>query len=196
MAYTLQGQKGGTVRFNPRSSGTVSKESESYSSNVTSNPMEKGADTNDHVNNEPGTLSISGVIIGGMAAVKSLKAMREKRDIITYTGKTRLNNLVFTQLKFDYDYKNKKGASFSATFKKVNIVGSKSSDDNGSMNDQDEGKGGSNQLKKTGNAGLTTTSSQQVSKASKERHDASYSGGSSSSPFTQQTGGYDGLGGG
>ena len=51
MAYTLTGRKGGTVRFVPFENGVVEKESESYSSSVTSNPVEDGADINDHVNN-------------------------------------------------------------------------------------------------------------------------------------------------
>ena len=115
MAYTLTGRKGGTVRFVPFENGVVEKESESYSSSVTSNPVEDGADINDHVNNAAGQLTISGTIVGGDSAINALKAMRESRDIITYTGVTRMTNLVFTSLKFDRSYKNRTGASFSAT---------------------------------------------------------------------------------
>ena len=50
MAYTLTGRKGGTVRFVPFQTGVVEKESESYSSSVTSNPIEAGSEINDHVN--------------------------------------------------------------------------------------------------------------------------------------------------
>ena len=39
MAYTLTGRKSGTIRFEPRSTGIVEQESESYSSTVTSNPI-------------------------------------------------------------------------------------------------------------------------------------------------------------
>ena len=49
MAYTLTGRKSGTVRFNPMQTGVVEKESESYSSTVTSNPIENGSTINDHV---------------------------------------------------------------------------------------------------------------------------------------------------
>ena len=101
MAYVLTGQNGNTVRFEPHDTGVVEKESESYSSSVTSNPIEDGSDINDHVNNAAGTLNISGVIIGGDSAIDALKEMRESRDIITYTGVTRMTNLVFTNLKFD-----------------------------------------------------------------------------------------------
>lgn len=44
MAYMLTSSKGGTVRFIPNDTGVVEKESESYSSSVTSNPVEDGAD--------------------------------------------------------------------------------------------------------------------------------------------------------
>ena len=50
MAYVLRGRKGGTVRFIPLENGVIEKESESYSSSVTSNPVEDGADIDDHVN--------------------------------------------------------------------------------------------------------------------------------------------------
>ena len=70
MAYTLTGKKSGTVRFEARSTGVIGKESESYSSTVTSNPIEQGAEINDHVNNASGTLNLSGTIIGGNSAIK------------------------------------------------------------------------------------------------------------------------------
>ena len=115
MAYILIGQKGGTIRFEPMQNGIVEKESESYSSSVTSNPVENGAEINDHVNNASGSLSISGTIIRGDGAVNALKAMRDSRDIVTYIGVTRMANLVFTSLKFERSYQNKDGAAFSAT---------------------------------------------------------------------------------
>ena len=69
MAYTLTGRKSGTVRFNPMQTGVVEKESESYSSTVTSNPIENGSTINDHVNNASGTV-IRGTLspISGSAA--------------------------------------------------------------------------------------------------------------------------------
>ena len=53
MAYTLTGRKSGTVRFEPRSTGVIEKESESYSSSVTSNPIENGAEINLPVESPP-----------------------------------------------------------------------------------------------------------------------------------------------
>ena len=184
MAYILTSRKGGTVRFEPLKNGVVEKESESYSSTVTSNPIENGAEINDHVNNASGTLNISGVIIGGNSAINALKAMRASRDIITYIGVTRMSNL---------DYRN--GASFSATLKQVQISSAEYVPMDGAlpMTSQDDGKAEDQQLAKTANAGLTMVSLQSVSSASVERHGAAYTQPSSAAPLTRQTGAYDGL---
>ena len=195
MAYTLTGRKSGTVRFEPRSTGVVEKESESYSSSVTSNPIEDGGEINDHVNNAAGTLSISGTIIGGDGAINALKAMRAKRELITYTGVTRMSNLVFTSLKFDRSYKNRNGAAFSATLKQVQTAASEfvPMDAALSMTSQDAGKSTDPQLAKTANYGLTVASVQTVSSSSAERYASAYKRPSSSAPLTRRTGGYDGL---
>ncbi len=195
MAYTLTGKKSGTVRFEPRSTGVVEKESESYSSSVTSNPIEDGAEINDHVNNAAGTLNISGTIIGGDGAINSLKAMRARRELITYTGVTRISNLVFTNLKFDRSYKNKNGAAFSATLKQVQTSASEfvPMDAELPMTSQDAGKSGDQQLAKTANYGLTVVAVQTVSSSSAERYEAAYKQPGSSAPLTRQTGGYAGL---
>ena len=195
MAYLLVGRKSGTVRFEPFDNGLIEKESESYSSSVTSNPIENGADINDHVNNSAGVLSISGIIIGGDSAVEALKAMRDSRDILTYMGVTRLTNLVFTSLKFDRSYKNKNGASFSASLKQIQITSAEYVPTDGQMpmTSQDAGKSYNAQLAKTSNAGMTTVSLQSVSTVSAERYEAAYNYISSSAPLTRKTGAYDGL---
>ena len=195
MAYTLTGRKSGTVRFNPMQTGVVEKESESYSSTVTSNPIENGSTINDHVNNDAGSFSISGTIVGGEGAIKALKALRDSRDIITYIGVCRVTNLFFTSLKFDRSYNNKNGAAFSATFKRVQTTSPEyiPAGESLPMTSQDAGKFDDAQLSKTANAGLTTVSLQSVSPASLERHTAAYSLPSSTAPMTRLTGGYSGL---
>lgn len=195
MAYILTSRKGGTVRFEALKNGVVEKESESYSSTVTSNPIENGAEINDHVNNASGTLNISGVIIGGDSTINALKAMRASRDIITYIGVTRMSNLVFTSLKIDRTPKNYNGASFSATLKQVQISSAEYVPMGGIllMTSQDDGRSDDQQLTKTSNAGLMTVSLQSVSSASMERHGEAYTQPSSSAPLTRQTGAYDGL---
>ena len=195
MAYTLTGRKGGTVRFVPFENGVVEKESESYSSSVTSNPVEDGADINDHVNNAAGQLTISGTIVGGDSAINALKAMRESRDIITYTGVTRMANLVFTSLKFDRSYKNRNGASFSATLKQVRLATSEyvPMDSEVLMSSQDAGKTDNQHLTKTTSTGMTAASLQSVSSASAEHYRAAYIMPSSSAPLTRIMIGYAGL---
>ena len=195
MAYTLEGRNGGTVRFEPFETGIVESESESYSSSVTSNPVENGADMNDHVNNAAGTLSISGVIIGGDTAIQALKDMRDSRDILTYTGVTRMTNLVFTSLRFQRTHKNRDGASFSATLQQVKINTTEYTPANGQtpMIRQDVGKSSNKQLAQTGNAGMQTVSVQAVSAVSSQRLTAAYTQISSAAPLTRQTGSYDGL---
>ncbi len=195
MAYTLTGRKGGTIRFVPLDNGIIESESESYSSSVTSNPIENGSDINDHVNNDAGTFSISGTIIGENSAEDALKTMRDSRDIMTYTGMTRISNLVFTALKFDRSYKNRDGAAFSASFKRVQTTSPEyiPLGDALSMTNQDSGKTSNTQLVKTVNAGVKTTSSQAVSATSASKYTAAYNTPSSSAPLTRVTGGYDGL---
>lgn len=195
MAYVLAGRKGGTVRFEPLENGIIEKESESYSSSVTSNPIEDGSDINDHVNNAAGTLNISGVIIGGESAVNALKAMRDARDVMTYLGVTRMSNLVFTSLKFDRSYKNKNGASFSATLKQIKTTSPEyvPMGVEVSMTSQDAGKSSDAQLKRTASAGMLTVSSQSVSSSSSQKHADAYKNPSSGAPMTRVTGGYSGL---
>ena len=195
MAYTLTGRRGGTVRFVPLQNGVVEKESESYSSAVTSNPIENGSSINDHVNNEAGTFSISGTIIGGEGAVNALKAMRDARDILTYAGVSRVTNLVFTSLKFDRSSKNKNGASFSATFKRIQTTVPEyvPMGESLPMTSQDMGKSDDPQLAKTANAGMNTVYLQSVSTESQERYAAAYPQPSSSAPLTRVTGSYSGL---
>lgn len=195
MAYTLTGKKSGTVRFEQRSTGVIEKESESYSSSVTSNPIENGSSINDHVNNEAGTFSISGTIIGGEGAVNALKAMRDARDILTYAGVSRVTNLVFTSLKFDRSSKNKNGASFSATFKRIQTTAPEyvPMGESLPMTSQDMGKSDDPQLAKTANAGMNTVYLQSVSTESQERYVAAYTQPSSSAPLTRVTGSYSGL---
>lgn len=195
MAYTLTGRRGGTVRFVPLQNGVVEKESESYSSAVTSNPIENGSSINDHVNNEAGTFSISGTIIGGEGAVNALKAMRDARDILTYAGVSRVTNLVFTSLKFDRSSKNKNGASFSATFKRIQTTAPEyvPMGELLPMTSQDMGKSDDPQLAKTANAGMNTVYLQSVSTESQERYVAAYTQPSSSAPLTRVTGSYSGL---
>ena len=106
-----------------------------------------------------------------------------------------MTNLVFTSLKFDRSYKNRNGASFSATLKQVRLVSSEfvPMDSEVLMSSQDAGKTDNQQLAKTASMGMTTASLQSVSSASAERYREAYDTPSSSAPLTRSTGSYDGL---
>jgi hypothetical protein len=194
MAYTFTGRKSGTVRFEPDDNGTINNESESFSSRVTSNPVESGADINDHVINDAENFSVTGIIIGGTSAIAALKAMRDKRDIITYTGRARVSNLVFTSLSFDYAAKNKDGAGFKATLQQV-VINSSQTVDVGSvpMTTQDVGKASTTQASKTGNAGTQTKAAQSISGSAYADYVNSYKGDSSPGPTQRQTASYNGV---
>ena len=56
MAYTLTGEKCGTVRFEASRNGTINGETFTHSSKVTQNPIEGGANINDHVFRNPAGL--------------------------------------------------------------------------------------------------------------------------------------------
>lgn len=194
MAYQLKGRKS-VVRFDPLKTGLVEKESESYRSSVTSNPIEKGSNINDHVSSASGSFSISGVIIGGEKAIQALISMQESGEVITYLGVSRISNLVITSLKFDRSYKNKKGASFAISFSKIKTASPEYVPINGtiSMVNQDKGKSKNQQLKKTTKAGMTTVSSHPVSSAGSQKLKKAYSQPSSSAPTTRITKGYSGT---
>lgn len=182
MAYTITGRKCGTVRFEPETVGNIQTEQVSMSSKVTSNPIESGGDINDHVIKDPMKFTISGVIIGGQQAQSTLQNMRERRDIVSYTGRNRVSNLVITSLTFDASAKNAKGCSFKATFQQVNISSAEVVEVGAypTMTQQDSGKSSSNptQTKKTSSDGLKTTVSSTIPAA----HTRSTSAATTASP--------------
>lgn len=194
MAYTLKGKKCGAVRFEPLKNGIVDKESESYSSTVTSNPIEKGSEINDHVNNASPVLNLAGVLVDGNKSKKALLNMRDSRDIIKYTGKTQMKNMVITSLKFDGTSKNKKGYTFTATLKRVQITApKKKGKQKKKMSEQDSGKSKKKKLKSTKNKGHTAKASASVSSASKKKLKKAKKSKSSKAPLTRKTKGYSGA---
>lgn len=196
MAYTLKGKKCGTIRFKPLKNGIVDKESESYSSTVTSNPIEKGSEINDHVNNASPVLNLAGVLVDGNKSKKALLNMRDERDIIKYTGKTQMKNLVITSLKFDGTSKNKKGYTFTASLKQVQITAPKKKGKKKKkkkMSEQDSGKSKKKKLKSTKNKGHTAKASASVSSASKKKLNKAKKSKSSKAPLTRKTKGYSGA---
>ena len=85
MAYTITGEKCGTVRLDAEKTGVVVTESVQRSSKVTSNPVEKGSDINDHVINDPVVFSITGVFLDEDQS-DILERMWKEKDVVEYTG--------------------------------------------------------------------------------------------------------------
>lgn len=200
MAYTITGRKSGSVRFEPDTIGNIQSEAVSMSSKVTSNPIENGADINDHVVKDPVKFSISGTIIGGQQGQQTLQTMRDRRDIVTYTGRVRIANLVITSLSFDYGAKNAKGCTFKVSFQQVNISSSEVVEVGAMpmMTQQDTGKPTSYstaQTKKTSSDGLKTTVSETISSSAYAAYVNSYNSklASSSGPATRATASYNGV---
>ena len=164
MAYTLTGRKSGTVRFVP-DNGTISDEKHSMSSKVTAYPIEDGSDINDHVVKNQQQFSVTGIIVGGLAQKAALTAMREQRDIITYSGRFRMQNLVITNLTFGANSKNADGCSFTASFEQVQITSAEYVEMGEAplMSQQDSGKSSGSQTKSTSKDGRKTTSTEMIS---------------------------------
>jgi len=200
MAYTIKGRKCGTVRFEPLKVGNVQTEALSLSSKVTSNPIENGGDINDHVVKDPTKFSITGTIVGGQQGQMTLQSMRDRRDILTYTGRVRVSNLVITSLSFDYSAKNAKGCTFKASFQQINTASAEVVEVGAypSMTQQDSGKATSkpsSQTSKTKSDGLKTTVSETISTSAYYNYVNSYNSkpASSSGPASRATASYNGI---
>lgn len=125
--YTLEGRKCGTVRFEPLTTGVVNSEDVTRSSTITDNPVEGGSNIQDHVFHQPLSFQISGVAINGADTISALSKMWKTGDIITYTGRNRIENLVIQQLRSTHDAPHKTGFSFTATLKQITMGSSEGS---------------------------------------------------------------------
>ena len=121
MAYTITGEKCGTVRLDAEKTGVVVTESVQRSSKVTSNPVEKGSDINDHVINDPVVFSITGVFLDEDQS-DILERMWKEKDVVEYTGRTRISDCVITSFKSDISADNKNGSKFTVSLKVINRV--------------------------------------------------------------------------
>lgn len=188
MAYVLEGRKCGAVRFEP-DSGTIQKESAAKSSKMTSNAIETGSTIEDHVYRNPEQLQLNGIIVGGMEGYNALNNMWKQRDIITYIGRIRENNLIITNIKFDTDKSNRDGCSFSATLQKANIASSAYADISAwqTMSSQDGATGVKAE-------GMKTTAHAGIMSSAYAKYTESYNRQSNNGPNARKTASYNGLG--
>ena len=172
--YTLVGQKCGTVLLDPRTTGVVNSEAVSRQSTITDNPVEGGGNIQDHVFCQPLTIQLQGTAINGADTIAALSAMWKKGDILTYTGRNRIGNLVIQNLQSTHDPSNRNGFTFSATLKQITIGSSEDSGTASTMSVQDSTAAASSptpaksslpasQTTKTKSDGLKTTVSTTIS---------------------------------
>ena len=188
MAYSLSGKKSGAISFLP-ATGTITQETMTKSSKMTSNAIEGGSSIEDHVYLNPEQFQIVGVVVKNHSAFRSrLKAMWKNRDLVTYVGKFRVENYVIISLQMKNDSGNRDGFSFTATLQKANIVSGAYVEigQEPLMSKQDSAK-------TVSSAGLKTTVSKQISQSAYAAYVSSYNGKSSSGPTQRKTASYNGV---
>ena len=198
--YVLQGAKCGAVRFKPFVNGVINKETVSRQSTITDNPIEGGGNINDHVFRSPLNFQLSGTVTDGAAAIATLQQMWMKGDVLTYTGRNQIGNLVIQSLQSTHDATNRKGFTFTATLKQITIGSSEDSGTADMMSGQDNaaaiksatsspGGKSSSQTSKVSAAGLKTTVSQTISSTAYSSYVATYNSkpASSSGPSSRST---------
>lgn len=173
--YVLQGAKCGAVRFLP-DMGTVNKEMVSRSSTITDNPIESGESISDHVFRQPRNIQLSGTVVDGAQAIATLDAMWKSGDVLTYTGRNRIENLVIQQLQSTHDAKNRNGFTFVATLKQVTVGSAEDSGTASMMSAQDAAANpnASAQTAKKRADGLKTTASEAISASAYASYVSSY----------------------
>lgn len=186
--YVLQGVKCGTVRFVP-AMGTINKETVGRSSTVTDNPVESGENISDHVFRQPRTIQLAGTVVDGAQAIATLDAMWKKGDVLTYTGRNRIENLVIQQLQSTHEAKNRKGFSFTAALKQVSVAVAEDSGTAAMMSDQDAAVSKTAQTAKKRSDGLKTTASEVISASAYAAYVNSYNSkpASSAGPSSRAT---------
>lgn len=195
MAYKITGRKSGTVTFQP-GTGTITQETMTKSSKMTSNAIEGGSSIEDHVYLNPEQFQIVGVVVKNYSSYKSrLESMWKNRDLVDYVGKFRVSNYVIINLQMKNSSTNKNGFSFTATLQKANIVSGQYVEmGQTTLMSQQDSKGKTPvQTSATKAEGLKTTVSKEISQSSYAAYTNSYSGGSSSGPNQRKTSGYNGV---
>lgn len=197
MAYKIIGRKSGTVMFQP-GTGTITQETMTKSSKMTSNAIEGGSSIEDHVHLNSEQFQIIGVVVKNYSSYESrLEAMWKTRDLVTYIGKFRVSDYVIINLQMQNSPNNKRGFSFTATLQKANIVSGQYVEMGQAtlMSQQDSGEktAAPAQTSATKAEGLKTTVSKEISQSSYAAYINSYSGGSSTGPNQRKASSYNGV---
>lgn len=161
MSYMLIGDSG-TVVFEKTAS--VTSESPTMSSQVTSSPIEGGGKITDHAVLDPIKFTISGVV-SDPDAYSTLEKMWRERDLLAYRGAEAFDDLLITSLKRTRSSGNQDGYDFNISFQQITVTSAAFVDIKApTMSQQDSGAARSSEAakssKKTTQNGLINTSSE------------------------------------
>lgn len=95
----------------------------SESSSTTDHALEDGEEMTDHIDNDPITLKIDGIIIDKNDAKKlKLRDYRQKGKILSFNYVSGIKNVVITSFNTNYSKDIKNGYSFSMSLKQIRLV--------------------------------------------------------------------------
>lgn len=102
-------------------------ESVSYETESSTHPVEKGVNIVDHVQRQPISLSISGVITDtsnkkSAEIVDNIKKLQNSGSLIKYVGRISIGNMQIQSFTTDYSNKTWGGCEFSIELKEVRIA--------------------------------------------------------------------------
>lgn len=94
-----------------------------YDADVTDKAVEKGADISDHMKAKPFTASLSGVMVEeAEAKLEALKKFQEDAELLTYIGKSSLENVAITSIQVEHTVENFEGYNFDIRIQEVKIA--------------------------------------------------------------------------
>ena len=177
MSYMLIGSTG-TVVF--EKTATVTDESPTMSSQVTSSPIEGGGKITDHAVLDPIKFSINGSVTSP-AEYTALEDMWRNRELLTYRGAEAFDNLLITSLKRTRNKDNLNGYTFTIAFQQITITTAAFVDLKApTMSQQDASASRSSEAAKSSKSttqnGLVTTSSEYAAYVAAGRTNPSYAG--------------------
>lgn len=163
MSYMLIGSSG-TVVF--EKTAAVTDESPTFSSQVTSSPIEGGGKITDHAVLDPIKFTVTGVV-SSQAEYAALETMWRGRELLSYRGVEAFDNLLIISLRRTRSKDNLDGYGFTIAFQQITITSAVFVDIKApTMSQQDSGAGKSSEAAKSAKAttqnGLVTTSSEYV----------------------------------
>ncbi|MGL5435873.1 MAG: phage baseplate protein [Lachnospiraceae bacterium] len=203
MAYQLVGKTCGTVIFQSFE-GTMTGESETASSKMTSNAIEGGGSIEDHVTLNPDQIQVSGILVKNASYyLEALRNMRKTRDLVAYYGNTSFTDGIITNLSIKRAASNKDGFTFTVTLQRANIVSAQyvemgqvtlmsQQDTNATTSAASTSTKKSTQTSSTKSSGMKTTVSTNISQSAYANYVNSYNSPSGSGPAERTSKGYSG----